>query len=43
VSKRKDLRYRPGASKTWLKIKEPASPAAMRVIEDNAVGRVNRS
>jgi bifunctional non-homologous end joining protein LigD len=37
VSKRKDFGYRSGRSKTWLKIKNPASPAAMRIIEDNAV------
>jgi ATP-dependent DNA ligase len=37
VSKRKDLGYRSGPSKTWLKTKNPMSPAALRVIEDNAV------
>jgi bifunctional non-homologous end joining protein LigD len=37
VSKRKDLGYRSGPSRTWLKVKNPASPAALRIIEDNAV------
>jgi len=37
VSKRKDLGYRSGPSRIWLKTKNPASPAAMRIIEDNAV------
>jgi bifunctional non-homologous end joining protein LigD len=37
VSKRKDLGYRSGPSKTWLKTKNPMSPAAVRVIENNAV------
>jgi bifunctional non-homologous end joining protein LigD len=37
VSKRKRLGYRSGPSKRWLKTKNPRSPAAMRIIEDNAV------
>jgi len=37
VSKRKDLGYRSGRSKRWLKVKNPTSPAAMRIIEDNTV------
>jgi bifunctional non-homologous end joining protein LigD len=37
VSKRKDLGYRSGPSRTWLKTKNPASPAALRIIEENAV------
>jgi bifunctional non-homologous end joining protein LigD len=34
VSKRKDLGYRSGPSKRWLKMKNPNAPAAMRIIED---------
>jgi bifunctional non-homologous end joining protein LigD len=34
VSKRKDLGYRSGPSKSWLKTKNPKAPAAMRVIEE---------
>jgi len=30
VSKRRDLPYRPGPSKCWLKIKNPKSPAMLR-------------
>jgi bifunctional non-homologous end joining protein LigD len=37
VSKRKDLGYRSGPSRLWLKVKNPASPAALRIIEENAV------
>jgi bifunctional non-homologous end joining protein LigD len=37
VSKRKDLGYRSGPARIWLKTKNPASLAAMRVLEDNAV------
>jgi bifunctional non-homologous end joining protein LigD len=37
VSKRKDLGYRSGRSRSWLKIKNPASPAVLRIVEDNAV------
>jgi bifunctional non-homologous end joining protein LigD len=37
VSKRKDLGDRSGPSRTWLKVKNPASPAALRIIEENAV------
>jgi ATP-dependent DNA ligase len=33
VSKRRDSVYRPGRSRVWLKVKNPASPAAMRVEE----------
>jgi bifunctional non-homologous end joining protein LigD len=36
VSKRKDLGYRSGPSRIWLKIKNPAAPAVMRIIEDQA-------
>ena len=31
VSKRRDLPYRSGRAKSWLKIKNPKSPAALRV------------
>jgi ATP-dependent DNA ligase len=37
VSKRKDLGYRSGPSRIWLKMKNPASPAALRILEENAV------
>jgi ATP-dependent DNA ligase len=36
VSKRRDLPYQSGRSKIWLKIKNPASPALMRLQEDGA-------
>jgi bifunctional non-homologous end joining protein LigD len=31
VSKRRDLPYRSGRAKSWLKIKNPKSPAALRI------------
>jgi ATP-dependent DNA ligase len=31
VSKRRDLTYISGRSKSWLKIKNPKSPAALRI------------
>jgi hypothetical protein len=34
VSKRKDLGYRSGPSKSWLKTKKPAAPAAIRITEE---------
>jgi bifunctional non-homologous end joining protein LigD len=34
VSKRRDMPYRSGPSKFWLKIKNPSSPAMLRFIED---------
>jgi bifunctional non-homologous end joining protein LigD len=34
VSKRKDSGYRSGPSKSWLKTKNPTSPAMFRVIEE---------
>jgi len=34
VSKRRDLPYQSGRSKTWLKIKNPSSPAMLRIQED---------
>jgi bifunctional non-homologous end joining protein LigD len=37
VSKRKDLGYRSGPSRTWLKTKNPASLVALRIVEENAV------
>jgi ATP-dependent DNA ligase len=36
VLKRRDLPYQSGRSKTWLKIKNPASPAMLRLQEDGA-------
>jgi bifunctional non-homologous end joining protein LigD len=36
VSKRRDLPYRSGKSKTWLKIKNPTSPAMLRLEENGA-------
>jgi ATP dependent DNA ligase domain len=33
VSKRRDYRYRPGPSKAWLKIKNPRSPAMLRMVD----------
>jgi bifunctional non-homologous end joining protein LigD len=33
VSKRRDMPYRSGPSKSWLKIKNPKSPAMLRVKE----------
>jgi bifunctional non-homologous end joining protein LigD len=31
VSKRRDFPYRSGRSKGWIKVKNPASPAMLRV------------
>jgi bifunctional non-homologous end joining protein LigD len=36
VSKRRDAPYRHGRCRTWLKIKNPESPAALRVWEDRS-------
>jgi bifunctional non-homologous end joining protein LigD len=36
VSKRRDMTYRSGRVKSWIKVKNPASPAALRIIEDGA-------
>jgi hypothetical protein len=33
VSKRRDLPYRSGRVLSWIKIKNPASPAALRILE----------
>jgi ATP-dependent DNA ligase len=33
VSKRRDSTYQPGRSRMWLKVKNPASPAAKRIEE----------
>ena len=35
VSKRRTSRYRSGRTSTWIKIKNPAAPAARRVIEED--------
>jgi ATP-dependent DNA ligase len=34
VSKRKDLGYRSGPSKSWLKVKNPEAAAALRIVEE---------
>jgi hypothetical protein len=34
VSKRRDLPYRSGRSKCWIKVKNPASPAMLRVLDE---------
>jgi ATP-dependent DNA ligase len=34
VFKRRDSSYRSGPSKSWIKTKNPAVPAAMRIIEE---------
>jgi bifunctional non-homologous end joining protein LigD len=34
VSKRRDLPYRSGRVRSWIKVKNPASPAALRIIEE---------
>jgi bifunctional non-homologous end joining protein LigD len=36
VSKRRDLPYRSGRVKSWIKVKNPASPAVMRIVEEGA-------
>jgi bifunctional non-homologous end joining protein LigD len=36
VCKRRDAPYRSGRSKTWLKVKNPASPAMLRLVEDGS-------
>jgi ATP-dependent DNA ligase len=36
VSKRRDLRYRSGRVKSWIKVKNPASPAMLRIVEEEA-------
>ncbi|MGC1859510.1 MAG: hypothetical protein WA725_22535 [Pseudolabrys sp.] len=33
VSKKLDAPYRPGPSKTWVKVKNPKAPAATRAVE----------
>jgi bifunctional non-homologous end joining protein LigD len=37
VSKRRDAPYRSGRSKTWLKVKNPESPAMQRLEEGDVV------
>jgi ATP-dependent DNA ligase len=32
--KRRDLPYRSGRSKCWVKLKNPASPAMLRVLDE---------
>jgi bifunctional non-homologous end joining protein LigD len=36
VSKRRDLPYRSGRVRSWIKVKNPASPAMLRIIEKGA-------
>jgi bifunctional non-homologous end joining protein LigD len=36
VSKRRDLPYRSGRVRSWIKVKNPASPAALRVVKEGA-------
>jgi bifunctional non-homologous end joining protein LigD len=36
VSKRRDLPYRSGRVKSWIKVKNPASPAMLRIVEEGA-------
>jgi ATP-dependent DNA ligase len=36
VSKRCDLPYRSGRVRSWIKVKNPASPAAQRIVEEGA-------
>jgi bifunctional non-homologous end joining protein LigD len=38
VSKRRDMAYRSGRVKSWLKIKNPKSPAVLRIEEGTAKG-----
>ena len=34
VSKRRDLPYRSGRVRSWIKVKNPASPAVLRIVEE---------
>ena len=36
VSKRRDLPYRSGRVRSWIKVKNPASPAVLRIVEEGA-------
>jgi bifunctional non-homologous end joining protein LigD len=36
VSKRRDLPYSSGRVRSWIKVKNPASPAALRIVEEGA-------
>jgi bifunctional non-homologous end joining protein LigD len=36
VSKRRDLPYRSGRVRSWIKVKHPASPAMLRIVEEGA-------
>jgi bifunctional non-homologous end joining protein LigD len=35
VSKRRDLPYRSGCVRSWIKVENPASPAALRIIGED--------
>jgi ATP-dependent DNA ligase len=39
VSKRRDLPYRSGRCKSWVKVKNPASAAALRIQDGELVNR----
>jgi bifunctional non-homologous end joining protein LigD len=34
VSKRRNLPYRSGPVRSWIKVKNPASPAMLRIVEE---------
>jgi bifunctional non-homologous end joining protein LigD len=36
VSKRRDLPYRSGRVRSWIKVRNPASPAVLRIMEEGA-------
>ena len=36
ISKRRDLPYRSGRVKSWIKVKNPTSPAVLRIVEEGA-------
>jgi hypothetical protein len=36
VSKRRDLPYRSGRVRSWIKVKNPTSPAVLRIVEEGA-------
>jgi bifunctional non-homologous end joining protein LigD len=36
VSQRRDLPYRSGRVRSWIKVKNPASPAVLRIVEEGA-------
>jgi ATP-dependent DNA ligase len=36
VSKRPDLPYRSGRVQSWIKVRNPASPSVLRIVEEGA-------